>query len=325
MDEYETYEHGEAGNVATPDDDAIGGFNPSKNSPRSLALWLVIGFLGVVVFLLLILFFDKSATLYRTREDLTRNYDTYKAAVEVLLADLEQNNKDLKGERNDLQDALRLVSEDELAKAGTIKSLRIELAGKDAQIANISAERNESINAKTATDNVNASLVSQNNTLTTQLSEAHDKRDSAIGAEKVANAEKFRMKRDLDATTQELHEARVEFSSLSEKFDSLELAYGAVEKKLGKDGIEAILSGLVSPPIDALVEEVDSNLRLVVLSVGRQDEVKEGVEFTIYREDKFVGKVRVNKVYENLAGARVLFTAEGSDIRQGDRATTRIN
>ena len=247
------------------------------------------------------------------------------AQLEVQLEELAQHNKDLKGRLNDSQDALRRVSEDELAKAGTIKSLNIELASKDAQIAKIEAERSESINAKTATDNVNASLVSQNNTLTTQLSEAHDKRDSAIGAEKVANAEKFRMKRDLDATTQELHEARVEFSSLSEKFDSLELAYGAVEKKLGMDGIEAILSGLVSPPIDALVEEVDSNLKLVVLSVGRQDEVKEGVEFTIYREDKFVGKVRVNKVYENLAGARVLFTAEGSDIRQGDRATTRIN
>ena len=279
----------------------------------------------VFVFLLSILFFGTSATLYLTREDWATNYDTYKAAVEVKVSELESRNNDLKGERDDLQDALRLVSEDELAKAGTIKSLNIELASKDAQIAKIEAERSESINAKTATDNVNASLVSQNNTLTTQLSEAHDKRDSAIGAGKVANAEKFRMKRDLDATTQELHEARVEFSSLSEKFDSLELAYGAVEKKLGKDGVEAILSGLVSPPIDALVEEVDSNLKLVVLSVGRQDEVKEGVEFTIYREDKFVGKVRVNKVYENLAGARVLFTAEGSDIRQGDRATTRIN
>jgi len=279
----------------------------------------------VFVFLLSILFFGTSATLYLTREDWAANYDKYKAAVEVKVGELEQRNSDLKGERDDLQGALRLVSEDELAKAGTIKTLRIELASKDAQIANISAERNESINAKTATDNLNASLTDQNKTLTTQLSEAHDKRDSAIGAEKVANAEKFRMKRDLDATTQELHEARVEFNSLSEKFDSLELAYGAVEKKLGKDGVEAILSGLVSPPIDALVEEVDSNLRLVVLSVGRQDEVKEGVEFTIYREDKFVGKVRVNKVYENLAGARVLFTAEGSDIRQGDRATTRIN
>ena len=279
----------------------------------------------VFVFLLSILFFGTSATLYLTREDWAKNYDEFKEEVTKNVAKLKARNETLKGERDDLEDALRLVSEDELQKAGTIQKLRTELKGKDAQIANISATRDEAINAKTATDNVNASLVSQNTTLTGQLDEAHDKRDDAIDAQKVANAEKFRMKRDLDATTQELHEARVEHNTLSEKFDSLELAYGAVEKKLGKDGIEAILSGLVSPPIDALVVEVDSNLNLVVLSVGSQDEVKEGVEFTIYREDKFVGKVRVNKVYENLAGGRVLFTAEGSDIRQGDRATTRIN
>ena len=279
----------------------------------------------VFVFLLSILFFGTSATLYLTREDWAKNYDEFREEVTKSVAELEARNDTLKGERDDLEDALRLVSEDELQKAGTIQKLREELKGKDAQIVDISVTRDEAIRAKTATDNVNASLVSQNTTLTGQLNEAHDKRDDAIDAQKVANAEKFRMKRDLDATTQELHEARVEHNTLSEKFDSLELAYGAVEKKLGKDGVEAILSGLVSPPIDALVEEVDSNLNLVVLSVGSQDEVKEGVEFTIYREDKFVGKVRVNKVYENLAGARVLFTAEGSDIRQGDRATTRIN
>jgi chromosome segregation ATPase len=279
----------------------------------------------VFVFLLSILFFGTSATLYLTREDWAKNYDEFKEEVTKSVAELKARNSNLKGERDALEARLLLVSKDELQKAGTIQTLRNELKGKDAQIANISATRDEAINAKTATDNVNASLVSQNTTLTGQLDEAHDKRDDAIDSQKVANAEKFRMKRDLDATTQELHEARVEHNTLSEKFDSLELAYGAVEKKLGKDGIEAILSGLVSPPIDALVEEVDSNLNLVVLSVGSQDEVKEGVEFTIYREDKFVGKVRVNKVYENLAGARVLFTAEGSDIRQGDRATTRIN
>lgn len=279
----------------------------------------------VFVFLLSILFFGTSATLYLTREDWAANYEQYKKEVTKQVDLIEERVNQLKGERDTLDDALRVVSEDELAKAGEIKKLRIELDGKNAQIAKISAERDESINAKTATDNVNASLVSQNTTLTTQLREAHDKRDTAIDAQKVANAEKFRMKRDLDATTTELHEARVEHNVLDEKYNSLELAYGAVEKKLGKDGIEAILSGLVSPPIDALVEEVDTNLSLVVLSVGRQDEVKEGVEFTIYREDKFVGKVRVNKVYENLAGARVLFTAEGVDIQQGDRATTRIN
>ena len=279
----------------------------------------------VFIFLLSILFFGTSATLYLTREDWATNYESYRTAVTAEVAKLEVRVKAIKGERDTLDDALRLVSRDEIAKAEKVKKLRVELDGKNAQIAQVSAQRDESIIAKTATDNVNASLVSQNTTLTTQLREAHDNRDTAIDAQKVANAEKFRMKRDLDATTTELHEARVEHSALDDKYSSLELAYGAVEKKLGKDGIEAILSGLVSPPIDALVEEVDANLSLVVLSVGSQDEVKEGAEFTIYREDKFVGKVRVNKVYENLAGARVLFTAEGADIKQGDRATTRIN
>tara|TARA_B100000470_G_scaffold220489_1_gene209009 strand:+ start:396 stop:1262 length:867 start_codon:yes stop_codon:yes gene_type:complete len=279
----------------------------------------------VFIFLLSILFFGTSATLYLTREDWATNYESYRTAVTAEVAKLEVRVKAIKGERDTLDDALRLVSRDEIAKAEQVKKLRVELDGKNAQIAQVSAQRDESIIAKTATDNVNASLVSQNTTLTTQLREAHDNRDIAIDAQKVANAEKFRMKRDLDATTTELHEARVEHSALDDKYSSLELAYGAVEKKLGKDGIEAILSGLVSPPIDALVEEVDANLSLVVLSVGSQDEVKEGAEFTIYREDKFVGKVRVNKVYENLAGARVLFTAEGADIKQGDRATTRIN
>ncbi len=279
----------------------------------------------VFIFLLSILFFGTSATLYLTREDWATNYENYRTAVTAEVARLEVRVMAIKGERDTLDDALRLVSRDEIAKAEQVKKLRVELDGKNAQIAQISAQRDESIIAKTAVDNVNASLVSQNTTLTTQLREAHDNRDTAIDAQKVANAEKFRMKRDLDATTTELHEARVEHSALDDKYSSLELAYGAVEKKLGKDGIEAILSGLVSPPIDALVEEVDANLSLVVLSVGSQDEVKEGAEFTIYREDKFVGKVRVNKVYENLAGARVLFTAEGADIKQGDRATTRIN
>ena len=68
----------------------------------------------VFVFLLSILFFGTSAPLYLTREDWATNYDTYKAAVEVKVSELEKNNSDLKGERNDLQDALRLVSEDEL-------------------------------------------------------------------------------------------------------------------------------------------------------------------------------------------------------------------
>ena len=118
----------------------------------------------VFVFMLSILFFGTSATLYLTREDWAKNYDEFKEEVTKSVDELKDRNETLKGERDDLEDALRLVSEDELQKAGTIQKLRNELKGKNAQIANIEAKRDEAINAKTATDNVNASLVSQHYT-----------------------------------------------------------------------------------------------------------------------------------------------------------------
>ena len=118
----------------------------------------------VFVFMLSILFFGTSATLYLTREDWAKNYDEFKEEVTKSVDELKDRNETLKGERDDLEDALRLVSEDELQKAGTIQKLRNELKGKNAQIADIEAKRDEAINAKTATDNVNASLVSQHYT-----------------------------------------------------------------------------------------------------------------------------------------------------------------
>ena len=49
-----------------------------------------------------------------------------------------------------------------------------------------------------------------------------------------------------------------------------------------------------------------------------------GFEFTIYRGDKFVGKVKVTRVDENSASARILFVNEGETITVGDNAATQI-
>jgi hypothetical protein len=76
------------------------------------------------------------------------------------------------------------------------------------------------------------------------------------------------------------------------------------------------------PAIEAVVEAVKANDRLVVLSVGKDQQVHEGFEFTIYHRDKTVGTVQVTKVYENLCGARILSTAPGETIRIGDKAAT---
>jgi hypothetical protein len=77
------------------------------------------------------------------------------------------------------------------------------------------------------------------------------------------------------------------------------------------------------PPIDGEVVAYDPDTRLVLLSVGRQDKVEEGYEFTIYRGTRFIGRAKVEKVLPDLCGARVIF--EVAKIQKGDLAATRLH
>ena len=70
-------------------------------------------------------------------------------------------------------------------------------------------------------------------------------------------------------------------------------------------------------------EGYDEPTRLVLLSVGRQDNVQEGYEFTIYRGTRFIARVKVEKVLPDLCGARVIF--EVAKIQRGDLAATRLH
>ncbi len=78
----------------------------------------------------------------------------------------------------------------------------------------------------------------------------------------------------------------------------------------------------IAPKIDAVVVAVRDGI--VVLSVGRDDNVKAGYEFTVYEGSRFIGKVKVENVLGDMSGARVLFTDQGETIRAGNQASTRL-
>ena len=79
------------------------------------------------------------------------------------------------------------------------------------------------------------------------------------------------------------------------------------------------------PSIPSRVLAVDKDVNLVMLSVGRNDGVKKGYQFSIYRGDKYVGKVRVEKVYDDMC-AGVILPQYKSDlnIQEGDDANTKL-
>ncbi len=101
-------------------------------------------------------------------------------------------------------------------------------------------------------------------------------------------------------------------------------------KRLYDKGINVaeLIAGAAEPdqPIHAKVLSVRSDVNVVLLSVGKKDEVKEGYRFTVYRGDQYIGKVQVESVYPNYAAARIISELLQKDqmIREGDNASTRV-
>jgi hypothetical protein len=89
---------------------------------------------------------------------------------------------------------------------------------------------------------------------------------------------------------------------------------------------ELLVPGPPVPAIDGNVVAVKTDVSppLVLLSVGADDRVERGYQFSIYRGSQFVGKVVVEKVLRDSAGCRVMFVADGAEIKPGDNAATRL-
>ncbi|MBI4604137.1 MAG: SUMF1/EgtB/PvdO family nonheme iron enzyme [Planctomycetes bacterium] len=84
------------------------------------------------------------------------------------------------------------------------------------------------------------------------------------------------------------------------------------------------LSPITEPAIDGVIAAVDLKEGLVLLDAGADQGIKVGVEFIVYRANQFIAKVQVLKVYDDLSGAKILYTLEGAEIKVGDKATTRL-
>lgn len=120
----------------------------------------------------------------------------------------------------------------------------------------------------------------------------------------------------------ELRELRHELArtraELREKELLLHMAGSEPRLLLHRQALVPAIGGVV------VAVQTDVDPQLVLLSVGSDDGVEKGFHFSIYRGSRFVGKVVVEKVLRDSAGCRVLFTAEGHDVRPGDSAATRL-
>ncbi|MHC4252963.1 MAG: hypothetical protein ACYS9X_27920, partial [Planctomycetota bacterium] len=77
-----------------------------------------------------------------------------------------------------------------------------------------------------------------------------------------------------------------------------------------------------APPVNAKVLAVRPEVNLAMVSAGTDQGLKKGHRLTIHRGDGYVGKVEVEKVFGDMASARILSDWTKEKIKEGDGAAT---
>jgi predicted nucleic acid-binding Zn-ribbon protein len=80
----------------------------------------------------------------------------------------------------------------------------------------------------------------------------------------------------------------------------------------------------IVPPLDGVVRNVNADRKLVGIGLGSDDGLRVGHEMDVYRNDKYIGKIRVTKTDFNVAVAEVIPDFMQDQIREGDHVTSRL-
>ena len=107
-------------------------------------------------------------------------------------------------------------------------------------------------------------------------------------------------------------------TEIIDRFKKHDVDTGSPEVQIG------ILTERINvPALAAKVSGVNAEHNIVILSIGMDDGVKPGYEFTVYRGDKYVGKVIVDDVQKDHCSGYSKKELQSGDIAVGDDARTR--
>jgi len=156
-----------------------------------------------------------------------------------------------------------------------------------------------------------------------RIAKLEDNLKTANQNRELAEAQGARLIQQRAALEKDLKEIRRDYTKQKQKALDQQL----VLEELQRQGIPigTIVGNFPPPaPVRGKIAGVDTSVQpaLVLLTVGADDGVKRGYTFTVYRGERFVGKIVVSRLMADSAGCRVLFTSPGETIQQGDDAAT---
>jgi chromosome segregation ATPase len=136
---------------------------------------------------------------------------------------------------------------------------------------------------------------------------------------------------DLNNAQNELNQRAQDIDQLSKDLKKNQAMMGLLRERHPKIHNELSDQTASDRFLSAVVAAVRANPQgqqdLVMLTIGKEEKVEEGIEFIVYRNNQYVVKVRVERVMNDMAACRVIpetWNTNNLQIQQGDMATNRL-
>lgn len=272
-----------------------------------LNLFLAIGFLGA------------SATFLGVQENYKVQLAETEETLGVEIADLKAQ-KDKLGK--DLNDQRSLSAEKQAANEG----LAAQLQAQNDEFVRMAEVHNQLLGQKELLAQTASDLQKTIDSLNDDKTRLIDEKDSALGEKRTAiderNAavtEQKRLENEILGLNDAVAELEKRLVSTAKQLEDTDLVVALYKEHYGEIG-----ETLGVPAIKAVVAGANNDLNIVLLSVGRDDGVKPGYKFTIYRNNEYVGTVVVDRVEKDHCSGYSKKEIERLPISVGDKGTTRF-
>ena len=161
---------------------------------------------------------------------------------------------------------------------------------------------------KTTTEQLSA-RTAENNQLREQIATTRENRNQLL--------------QRLVAAKDEYNRLQGSYQTLQERAVQLRLENNLVAQKLQVLGVKPDTLLDAPPEVQGEVLDVASN-GLVVVSLGRDDGIREGFTLEVHRSGQYLGKLKVKSVRDDKSVAEVLTGYQKGYIQAGDRVNSKL-
>jgi len=272
----------------------------------------------VLNFVLSVVFVATAATLLGKADNWKKKYDVLKEEDGKTISGLKADNSRLTAENGEKDRAKQAAVEQVGDLTSKLASERDQLVEKKRDYEKLNNNLAELQEKYGVLSGALKQAQTDRETYEKRMSTAEEKARTSVSSKEVAEDESRRLQAQIDQLKDNIAQLERDLTDtrkdLAHKNNLVKIA---IDKGFDPGVIEA-------PPISAVVQKVDSELKFVMLSVGSDDKVSKGMRFHISRQDSYVGEVRVDYVYPKSCSASFVLLKPGMSIEAGDSAATRL-